>query len=136
MDERDIHLILIDGKCLSCHKIVEHIHKHDQQKIFYFASQQLPLGQRLLDKYGLRQWEGLSIIYLQKGRPLILSTAVLAIYGKMTWPLRWLSVFTCIPHIIRDGLYLLYARNRYRLFGELNLCKIPEPELAKRFMDG
>ena len=135
VDETAIDLILIDGRCVSCHAIVRHIHKRDHDRVFYYASQQSPLGQQLLDTYQLRHWEDQSIIYLQKGRAHTLSTAVLRIYAQLPRPFCWVRGLTMLPRWLRDRLYLLYARNRHRLFGKLEACEIPEPELRKRFLD-
>ena len=135
IDDTTIDLILIDGQCVSCHKLVRHLYRHDRHRVFYYASQQSPLGQQLLDKYHLRQWEDQSLIYLQKGRAHTHSTAVLQIYAQLPRPLCWLAGLAILPRGLRDWLYRLYARNRHRLFGKLDTCEIPTPELRQRFLD-
>jgi predicted DCC family thiol-disulfide oxidoreductase YuxK len=43
--------------------------------------------------------------------------------------LRW------VPKGLRDWVYRLVAKNRYRLFGRLERCMVPTQELKERFLD-
>jgi len=36
--------------------------------------------------------------------------------------------------VVRDGLYRLVARNRYRWFGQHTQCPLPSPEDSERFV--
>ena len=40
-----------------------------------------------------------------------------------------------LPGPIRDTIYDMVARNRYRLFGRRDTCMIPTPDIAARFLD-
>jgi predicted DCC family thiol-disulfide oxidoreductase YuxK len=62
------------------------------------------------------------------------SGAVLAIWSGLGWPWRVLTVFRLVPRPLRDGLYRLIARNRYRLFGQRQTCWIPTSEQADRIL--
>ncbi|MEL6531249.1 MAG: hypothetical protein AAFQ27_14925, partial [Pseudomonadota bacterium] len=44
------------------------------------------------------------------------------------------AVFRLIPRFMRDPLYLLVARNRYKWFGKREECWVPTPEQAKRVL--
>ena len=37
---------------------------------------------------------------------------------------------------MRDWMYDVVARNRYRWFGRRDACMVPTPELRARFLDG
>ncbi|HBF07788.1 MAG TPA: hypothetical protein DDW29_06005, partial [Gammaproteobacteria bacterium] len=39
-----------------------------------------------------------------------------------------------IPTLLRDWCYNLIARNRYRLFGQSQVCLMPTPALKARFI--
>jgi len=52
---------------------------------------------------------------------LLRSDAVLAIARGLRFPWPLLNVFRIVPRPIRDGAYRIFARNRYRWFGQ---CKI------------
>ena len=40
-----------------------------------------------------------------------------------------------VPRAVRDGVYRLVARNRYRWFGHRDACMVPSPEVMERFLD-
>jgi predicted DCC family thiol-disulfide oxidoreductase YuxK len=46
-----------------------------------------------------------------------------------------LYVFIVVPKFIRDAVYNLVARNRYKWFGKKNECWLPGPEWKARFLD-
>lgn len=46
-----------------------------------------------------------------------------------------LYIFIVVPRFIRDAVYDLVARNRYRWFGKQESCMIPDPELKKLFIE-
>ena len=49
------------------------------------------------------------------------------VYGLM-------GAFYAIPKVLRDGAYKLIARNRYKIFGRAETCRIPTPEERARFL--
>lgn len=63
-----------------------------------------------------------SIVFIQNGRMLIRSSAVLRVFRYMDglWPL--LSILLIVPVPVRDFIYDIIARNRYRWFGKCESC--------------
>jgi len=45
-----------------------------------------------------------------------------------------LSGLRIVPRALRDPLYELVARNRYRIAGRRNTCFVPTPEHRSRFL--
>jgi predicted DCC family thiol-disulfide oxidoreductase YuxK len=45
------------------------------------------------------------------------------------------GVFRILPRALRDWLYRLVAKNRYRWFGKSETCMMPTPELRARFLE-
>jgi predicted DCC family thiol-disulfide oxidoreductase YuxK len=41
---------------------------------------------------------------------------------------QWTWVFQFIPRVIRDAIYGLVARNRYRWFGRRDACILPNSD--------
>jgi predicted DCC family thiol-disulfide oxidoreductase YuxK len=130
-----LNLVLFDGVCRSCHWAVGFIARRDPGRVFHFVPQQSPLGQRLLARHGLARLESSSIVLIEGGRAFSRSTAVLRIVRRLSGPVRFLSLLLLVPRILRDPVYDLYARNRYRLFGRSDTCLVPSPDLATRFLD-
>jgi predicted DCC family thiol-disulfide oxidoreductase YuxK len=40
-----------------------------------------------------------------------------------------------VPRFLRDPVYKLVARNRYRWFGRTEACRVPTPAIRARFLD-
>ncbi|MFZ6009188.1 MAG: thiol-disulfide oxidoreductase DCC family protein [Bacteroidota bacterium] len=129
-------VILFDGVCNLCNGAVQFILRRDRKKNFKFASLQSSFGQQQLKKFGLDTNKLHSIIVLDaEGRFYEKSDAALFIAKHLSglWPT--LSFFKIVPRFIRNAIYDLIARNRYRLFGKKDQCMIPTPELKSRFID-
>ena len=63
------------------------------------------------------------------------SAAVLRILrGLGSWFLL-LRLGVVLPRPIRDAIYDMVARNRYRWFGRRDVCMTPTPDIAARFLD-
>ena len=61
-------------------------------------------------------------------------TAALRVARRLNglWPLCY--IFVVVPRPIRDALYKLVARNRYKWFGKKDACMMPTPEVRARFL--
>ncbi|MEH7455283.1 thiol-disulfide oxidoreductase DCC family protein [Gottfriedia acidiceleris] len=130
MSERPI--ILFDGECILCNGAVQFIIKHDQKGYFHFAALQSTFGEKLKkDHPELSSID--SIILVQNGKIKIESTAALSIAKNLEgWP-KFFYAFIIIPTTIRDYLYRLIARNRFKFFGKNESCMIPSKEIRDRF---
>lgn len=127
--------ILFDGVCNLCNGSVQFILRRDPQARFRFASLQSEAGQRLVTQQGLDPQVLSSVILIEDGKVYRESTAALRIARHMTGAWKLLRVFVLVPRPIRDAVYRLIARNRYRWFGKSETCWLPTPELRARFLD-
>jgi len=73
-------------------------------------------GRPLAEQLGIDPQRPDSFAFVAKGRPYIKSEAALRIASELPY-WRWTWVFHFIPQVIRDEVYDLVARNRYRWFG-------------------
>jgi predicted DCC family thiol-disulfide oxidoreductase YuxK len=131
----DRQVVLFDGVCNLCTGSVLFVIKRDRTANFSFASLQSTYGQRQLVKFGL-PIDQLNTIFLMKDEKLFKkSDAALEIARGLSglWPVFYL--FKIVPTFIRNGIYDLIAKNRYRWFGKQEACMIPTPELKARFID-
>jgi predicted DCC family thiol-disulfide oxidoreductase YuxK len=127
-------IVIFDGYCNFCSNSVRFIIKRDPKGHFRFAASQTPAGQAIVERHRLGRLAQHSIILLEKGRVYQQSTAALRIARHLTkgW---WLFYgFIIIPRGIRDYLYDLIARNRYRIFGMREQCFVPDPGERDRFL--
>jgi predicted DCC family thiol-disulfide oxidoreductase YuxK len=128
-------IIVFDAQCLLCNGWVQFLLHHDRKGTFQFASIQGKSGQDMLERAGLPT-DGLETLLLVDGtRSWQHTAAIIRILHELGWPWRaaWLGL--AVPAPLRDALYRLVARNRYRLFGRSEVCLMPAREHAARFLD-
>jgi len=126
------NIILFDGDCSFCNRNVRFIIKRDPKAIFKFASLQSDIGQTLLENYGVSKTEN-SLILLQNNRFYSKSTAALKICKELHLFWKWFYIFILIPRPIRDYVYSIISRNRYKWFKSAQKCTIPSSFNQNRF---
>jgi len=127
-------LIVFDGVCNLCNGLVQFIIKRDKKKQFKFTQLQSAFAQEIVSGLGLSGTELSTVVYVNNGRYYWKSTAVLNILNDLggCWSL-WYGLMI-IPSVIRDGIYDLVAKRRYRWFGRQESCMVPTPEIMDRFL--
>jgi len=134
-------IILYDGVCGLCNRLVQFLLKHDKQGRLRFASLQSDFAAKVLQRHGIdpKDLDTLHVIenYEQPGeRVLQRSDAVLRASRELGgfWSASAAGA-TVIPRVLRDMVYRFVARNRYRVFGKYDTCMLPEPNQRSRFLD-
>ena len=127
-------IILFDGVCNLCNAAVQYVIKHDKRKLFHFASLQSEAGQMFLKKHFLSSTDFNSFILVYEDKIYSKSTAALMVAKNLDGAIKLLSGFIIVPVFIRDAVYNLIARNRYKWFGKQDNCMIPTPDLQSRFL--
>ena len=127
-------IILFDGVCNLCNSSVNFVIDRDTENRFKFAALQSEPGQELLKKNNFPADKADSVLLVQEGKVYQKSRAVLEIALKLGKGWQLLYVFIVIPGFLRNFFYDLIARNRYRLFGRKDTCRIPTPELKAKFL--
>lgn len=130
----DTAIILFDGVCNLCNASVQFIIQHDKKNHFKFASIQSEAGQKLLKKYSIDTSATDSIVLIENNRTYVKSTATLRIAKHLNGLYPLLYGFIIVPAFIRNGIYDLIAKNRYKWFGKKEACMIPSEELRSKFM--
>ena len=125
-------LVFFDGVCGLCNKSVDFIIRHDLKHVFSFAPLQ---GLTAAKALPTRDTINLDTLVLLDEKGLhYRSTAALRIAWRLGGPLKLFSVFFVIPRFLRDPIYNLVAKNRYKLFGKKDSCRIPTPDERKFFL--
>jgi len=114
--------------------MVDFIISHDSDAYFKFGALQSDEGQALLKEYGMSQSDLDTLILIEDGKAFTHSTAVLKIYQHLSGGWSILYDFIVVPQFIRDPLYDLFAKFRYKIFGHKAECRIPTNEERARFM--
>lgn len=129
-------LLLFDGVCNFCDGAVRFYMDRDPHRRLVFASLQSDLGQRILREAGMNPERLSSLVLVDTdGRIHTKSEGALRASEKLSEPWSFLSkAARVVPRFLRDGVYNLIARNRYRWFGQLETCRLPTPEERGRFL--
>lgn len=127
-------IILFDGVCNYCNSMVNFIIRQDKQKRFVFAPLQSATGQHLLLKHHLPPNELNSFVLIDRQKAWLRSSASLQVFKNLPWYWKWTQIFWIIPPFLRNAVYNLIARNRYKWFGKKESCMIPTPDLKARFL--
>ncbi len=128
-------IVVFDSQCLLCNGWVHFLLRHDRKGTFKFAAIQGVAGQQLLSQQGLKV-NGLQTLLLVDGQRTWQHTAaIFRVLHALGWPWRLAWLAWLVPSVIRDPLYRLVARNRYRVFGRTAACILPPPDDAARFLD-
>ena len=99
-----------------------------------FASLQSGYGQNLLKQFALSTDAFNSFILFQDEKIFTRSTAALKMFSQLKgW--GWVKIFWIVPKFIRDAVYNLIAKNRYKWFGKKEECWVPTPDLKARFLE-
>jgi predicted DCC family thiol-disulfide oxidoreductase YuxK len=132
--ENNKSLLLFDGVCNLCNSSVQFILLRDKKDRFRFASLQSDYGQNLLREHNLPTESFNSLVLVENDKVYKKSTAALRIARKLKglWPL--LFAFIIIPPFIRNFVYDIIAKNRYRWFGKKEECMLPRPEWKQKFL--
>ena len=134
-------VLLYDGVCGLCNRFVQFMLRHDRRDVFRFASLQSPFAARILERHGISA-AVLDTLYIvvdpeQPSESLFArSDAVAYVLRELGGGWRLLSsVWKFLPLALRDAAYNLIARNRYRIFGKLDACPLPDPRDRHKFLD-
>ena len=131
----DKYLILFDGVCNLCNNSVNYIIRKDKKNRFLFAAIQSETGDKIIRQLEIDTTKTDSIILVKnESQYYFKSTAALKIARDLQFPTNLYAVFLIVPPIIRNWVYDLIARNRYKWYGKRDACMIPTPELKAKFL--
>lgn len=131
----DDYIILFDGVCNYCNSMINFVIRQDKRKKIRYAPLQSDAGQALLLKHNLPKEDFDSFVFIEKGKAYLQSTASLKVMNQLPWYWKWFQAFWIVPKFMRDGLYNLVAKNRYKWFGKKDQCMIPTPDIRNRFLN-
>ena len=127
----DDDVILFDGVCIFCSRWVRFVAQRDRAKRFRFTPIQSGYGSRLARTFGI---DPDTNAVVHGGEVFMKSDAALTVLSQLPgW--SWVQVLFAIPKPLRDLVYSLVARNRYRIFGKYEACFVPDADLRARVIE-
>jgi predicted DCC family thiol-disulfide oxidoreductase YuxK len=127
-------VVLFDGVCNLCNASVQFIIARDPAAHFRFAALDSTVARRMLGESALIGSLPDSVVLVENGRVYTRSTAALRIARRLRFPWPLIYPLIVVPKPLRDMIYDLIARHRYRWFGKRDTCMVPTPELQRRFI--
>ena len=126
-------LILFDGVCLLCSRWVRFTIDRDPTLQFRFVAIQSAKGRAFAEAMGVSPDAPQTNVVILHGRAWFKSDAALTVLSRLR-STRYLGLLKRVPRWLRDPVYDVIARNRYRLFGRSEICMVPSPADRARFL--
>jgi predicted DCC family thiol-disulfide oxidoreductase YuxK len=126
-------VILFDGVCVLCSRWARFVIERDPAASFRFVAVQEPYGKALAERLGIDIAFPEPNAVILGGRAFFKSDAAIEVLARLP---GWASIRLgrLVPRRLRNAVYDLIARNRYRWFGQTDECLVPTPELARHFL--
>lgn len=122
MKTKGENIILMDGFCILCNRMVHFIKKRDKHAKFTIIALQSSKGQLWLKKAGLPDNDLDSAVYIKGDRHFQKSSAILHILADLEGFWKGALILLLVPGFIRDRVYYAVAKTRYKIFGRQEYC--------------
>lgn len=130
-----LKIVFFDGYCNLCNGIVNWILKVDKSQEIKFASLQGETAKKyLIDNSKLYISNVSTLVYLKDKIQYDKSNAILNILVDLGAVWKFVKILFILPKPFRDFLYILIAKNRYRIFGKSETCRRPTEQEKNRLL--
>jgi predicted DCC family thiol-disulfide oxidoreductase YuxK len=132
------NVILFDGECNFCNGWVDLIEKFDPERKIKFSAIQSSKGSEIMKLIGKDSEDLSTVVYVRYFSPgdeeiekitnptnevFFKSGAIVHVFEDLFLP-RWIANFILLitPEFVRDKMYDLVAKNRYKIMGKRDEC--------------
>lgn len=126
--------MLFDGVCNLCIGMVQFVIRRDSGRKFKFALLQSESAKALLKQTGLPFHNLNSFVFIKGDKHYLRSSAVLHVFKELGGMWKLFYCFIILPAPLRDFVYGIIARTRYRIFGRREQCMVPTQSTEDRFL--
>lgn len=128
------NLVLYDGECGLCDRLVQWLLRHDHQGVLSYA----PLQGETARPYVGDSPKLDTMMFVERRedgstKVFVRSRGALRILGKLGLFWRLLSLGRILPAFFTDVFYNFIAKNRIRWFGRVDACRVPDASTKARF---
>ena len=126
-------VIYYDGYCALCDRFIGFVLARDRKHRYRYA----PLsGETARGRFGesIDPEEPRTVLLEEPGKTRVRSDAALAILAGLGGGWKLVQALRIIPRPIRDWVYDVIARHRFKWFGRRAECRIPAPDETDRFL--
>ncbi|HTL80610.1 MAG TPA: thiol-disulfide oxidoreductase DCC family protein [Bacteroidia bacterium] len=132
--KNDRAIVLFDGVCNFCNARVNFMIRHDKKDFFRFAPIQSEHARKIFRENGLPENYSDSFILFENGKIYQRTSAALRISKHLDFPWMLFYPLVFLPPFLRDWVYVIIAKNRYKWFGKRDSCMVPTEEVRKKFL--
>jgi predicted DCC family thiol-disulfide oxidoreductase YuxK len=134
-----MRVVLFDGVCALCDWSVRWLLGVDTRQSLHYAPLQGQTAAAVLSRHPDADQDVTSVVYVrdlgEAGETLYhRSDAALAILRDLGGGWRIAAWLRFVPRPMRDGVYNLVAKYRYRWFGKYDTCQLPSESVSSRFL--
>jgi predicted DCC family thiol-disulfide oxidoreductase YuxK len=130
----DDDVILYDGVCVFCSRWIRFVAARDVERRFRFTAIQSGYGTRLARAFDIDPDDPDTNAVIHGGVAYFKSDAALTVLSQLPrW--GWVRTLRTVPKPLRDAVYNLVARNRYRIFGKYEACFLGDAGFRDRVME-
>ena len=136
-DRPDVPVLLIDGVCSLCEGATRFVIDREREGAppLLFGSLQDEAAKPLLRASGLPEDYLEGVVLVGPEETLTGADAALALMRRLRGPWPALSrIGGLAPRAVREWVYRLVARHRYRLFGTKEVCGLPTEAERRRML--
>lgn len=134
MNLADRKVIVFDGNCSLCSWWVDFVIKRNKKKDFLFCALQSKTGQKISTHFLKNEKSLESVIFIDHSKLYLESSAALHIFKYLDGPWKFFFVFISFPKFIRNFIYRIIARNRYKWWKKRAICYAPKKGEEKLFL--
>ena len=127
-------IILFDGVCNFCNFWVNFVIKRDKKDLFRFAALQSEKSKQLTNRFNFDTSNLDTFVLIAGDKFFTKSTAALMICKELNGLVKITYPLIFLPKFFRDFIYDMIAKNRYKLFGRRDTCRVPTEAEKKKFL--
>ncbi len=130
---REKPVLFFDGVCGGCNRFVDFVIRADTRREIFFS----PVQGETAVEFSLYQSEPMcewKIAYVDEKGIHEGADAVFFVLRRLggLWSIP--ALFIYLPRFVKEYFYGIISRNRYRLFGKKETCRVPSPDERERFL--
>ena len=117
-----------------CSRGVHYVLRYEKSPETRFVAILSKEGRALAATHDIDPENPRSFLWLEEGKALPASDGVLALLRHVGGPAKIFRLGKIMPRPVRDWMYYAVAKNRYKVFGQMEACYVPTPENRHRFV--
>lgn len=122
-------ILFFDGHCNLCNGFINFLVLRDKERKIKYAPLQGSTAAEMLPEQYVEQLN--SVVLLDEG---VIYTESEAALRALKVTSKFYGVLLYVPEFFRNMVYRFVAKNRYKIFGRSDTCRVPSEEERQLFL--